>query len=63
MRAIRLSTGEILAVKAVKSANLTLWAWASLYAELATMAELDSRYILELVGAHVTEPYRIITRF
>jgi serine/threonine protein kinase len=66
-RAIRLSTGEILAVKEVKSDSLTMSAWASLYSELATMAELHHRSVLELdlelVGAHVTEPYRIITRF
>jgi serine/threonine protein kinase len=62
-RAIRVSTGEILAVKEVRSDNLTLSAWASLYSELATMANLHHRYVLELVGAHVKEPYRIITRF
>jgi hypothetical protein len=27
------------------------------------MAELRHRYVLELVGAHIREPYRIITRF
>ncbi|KAH0795894.1 TKL family protein kinase [Histomonas meleagridis] len=63
-KAIRLSTSELLAVKEVRSDKLTLSAWASLYSEVATMAPLSQhKYVLELVGAHVTEPYRIITRF
>jgi serine/threonine protein kinase len=62
-RAIRLSSGEILAVKEVRSDNLTMATWASLYSELAVMADLHHRYVLELVGAHIHEPYRIVTRF
>jgi len=38
-------------------------AWASLYVEITTMRNLRHRNVLELVGAHVREPYRIITRF
>lgn len=59
----RLSTAELLAVKEVRSDKLTMSTWASLYSEVATMAPLRHRYVLELVGAHIKEPYRIITRF
>ena len=62
-KATRLSTAELLAVKEVRSDRLTMATWASLYSEVATMAELRHKYVLELVGAHVKEPYRIITRF
>lgn len=61
--ATRISTGEILAVKQVRSDRLSVTTWASLYSELATMASLQHRYVLELVGTHIKEPYRIITRF
>lgn len=62
-KAIRLSTSEVLAVKEVRSDRLTMSTWASLYSEVATMAPLRHKYVLELVGAHIREPYRIITRF
>jgi hypothetical protein len=62
-RAVHLSTGEVLAVKEIRSDNVDPSSWAALYSELATMADLHHRYILELVGAHVHEPFRIITRF
>ncbi|OHS99947.1 TKL family protein kinase [Tritrichomonas foetus] len=61
--AVRLSTAELLAVKEVRSDKLTMSTWASLYSEVATMAPLKHKYVLELVGAHIKEPYRIITRF
>ncbi|KAK8894973.1 hypothetical protein M9Y10_023415 [Tritrichomonas musculus] len=60
---IRLSTAELLAVKEVRSDKLTIQTWAALYSEVATMEPLKHRYVLELVGAHIKEPYRIITRF
>ena len=62
-RGTRLSTGELLAVKEVRSDKLTMSSWTSLYAEVATMAKLKHRYVLELVGAHIKKPYRILTRF
>ncbi|OHT16451.1 TKL family protein kinase [Tritrichomonas foetus] len=62
-KATRLSTSELLAVKEVRSDKLSMSTWASLYSEVATMADLRHRYVLELVGAHIKEPYRIITRF
>lgn len=62
-RATRLSTSELLAVKEVRSDKLTMSTWASLYSEVATMAPLKHKYVLELVGAHIKEPYRIITRY
>ena len=62
-RGTRLSTGELLAVKEVRSDKLTMSSWASLYSEVATMAKLKHRYVLELVGAHIKPPYRIITRY
>lgn len=61
--ATRLSTAELLAVKEVRSDKLTLSTWASLYSEVDTMSELRHRYVLEFVGAHIKEPYRIITRY
>ena len=62
-RATRLSTSEIVAVKELRSDRLTMSSWASLYAEVETMASVHHKNVLELVGAHITEPYRIITRF
>ena len=62
-RATRLSTSEIVAVKELRSDRLTMTSWASLYAEVETMASVHHKNVLELVGAHITEPYRIITRF
>lgn len=62
-KATRLSTSEIVAVKELRSDRLTVSSWASLYAEVETMASVHHQYVLELVGAHITEPYRIITRF
>ena len=62
-KATRLTTAEVLAVKEVRSDRLTMATWASLYQEVATMAELKHKYVLELVGAHIKEPYRIITRY
>jgi serine/threonine protein kinase len=62
-RAVGLSTGEVLAVKEIRGDNVDPSSWAALYSELATMTDLHHRYILELVGAHIREPYRIITRF
>ncbi|OHS95861.1 TKL family protein kinase [Tritrichomonas foetus] len=62
-KATRLSTSEVLAVKELRSDRLTMASWASLYAEVETMASVRHPYVLELVGAHITEPYRIITRF
>ena len=59
----RLSTGEILAVKESKEDEISSKSLATLYAEVSTMAPIKHRYILELVGAHITKPYRIITRF
>ncbi|EAX96629.1 TKL family protein kinase [Trichomonas vaginalis G3] len=59
----RISTGELIAVKEVRSDKLSISTWASLYSEVANMANLKNRYVLELVGAHIKEPYRIITRF
>ena len=59
----RISTGELIAVKEVRSDKLSISTWASLYAEVANMANLHHRYVLELVGAHIKEPYRIITRY
>lgn len=59
----RLPTAELLAVKQVRSDRLNMATWASLYSEMATMMELKNPYILELVGVHVKEPYRIITRY
>ena len=59
----RVSTGELFAVKEVRSDKLSISTWASLYAEVANMENLHHRYVLELIGAHIKEPYRIITRF
>ena len=61
--AVRLSTSELLAVKEVRSDRLTMATWASLYSEVATMAPLKHKFVLELVGVHIKEPYRIITRY
>ena len=61
--ATRLSTGELLAVKEVRSDKLSMSVWASLYSEVATMVPLKHPFVLELVGVHIKEPYRIITRF
>lgn len=60
-QAIRLSTAQIVAVKELRSDCLTSCSWASLYAEVETMAAVRHQYLLELIGAHITEPYRIIT--
>ena len=62
-KATRLSTSEIVAVKELRSDRLTMSSWASLYAEVETMASVRHPFVLELIGAHITEPYRIITRF
>ena len=62
-KATRLSTAEVVAVKELRSDRLTVGSWASLYAEVETMASVRDQFVLELVGAHITEPYRIITRF
>lgn len=62
-KATRLSTGEVVAVKELRADRLTFGSWASLYAEVETMASVRNQFVLELVGAHITEPYRIITRF
>ncbi|OHS93899.1 TKL family protein kinase [Tritrichomonas foetus] len=62
-KATRLSTSEIVAVKELRSNRLTMSSWASLYAEVETMASVRHPFVLELVGAHITDPYRIITRF
>lgn len=62
-KATRLSTAEVVAVKEIKTDRLTTSSWASFYAEVETMASVHSSFVLELVGAHITEPYRIITRF
>jgi serine/threonine protein kinase len=62
-KATRLSTSELLAVKELRGDRLTMASWASLYAEVETMASVKHPFVLELVGAHITEPYRIITRF
>lgn len=62
-KATRLSTAEVVAVKELRSDRLTVVSWASLYAEVETMASVRHQFVLELVGAHITEPYRIITRF
>jgi serine/threonine protein kinase len=62
-KATRLSTAELLAVKEVRQDRLTPTTWASLYAEVTTMASLHHRFVLELVGVQIKEPYRILTRF
>lgn len=62
-KATRLSTAEFVAVKELRSDRLTVSSWASLYAEIETMASVRHQFVLELVGAHITEPYRIITRY
>lgn len=62
-KATRLSTAEIVAVKELRSDRLTTGSWASLYAEIETMASVRHQFVLELVGAHITEPYRIITQY
>ena len=62
-KAIRISTGEIVAVKELRMDRLTMSSWASLYSELEAMASVRHPFVLELVGAHITEPFRIITRF
>ena len=62
-RGTRLSTGELLAVKEMRNDKITMGSWTSLFAEIATMANLKNRYVLELVGTHITKPYRIITRY
>ncbi|KAH0793069.1 TKL family protein kinase [Histomonas meleagridis] len=59
----RKSTGELLAIKEVRADKLSMSTWSSLYSEVATMLPLRHRYVLELVGVHIKEPYRIITRF
>ena len=62
-KATRLSTAEIVAVKELRSNRLTMSSWASLYAEVETMCGVRHPFVLELVGAHITDPYRIITRY
>ncbi|KAH0794645.1 TKL family protein kinase [Histomonas meleagridis] len=62
-KATRLSTAEVVAVKELRSDRITVGSWTSLYAEVETMASVRHQFVLELVGAHITEPYRIITRF
>ena len=62
-KATRLSTAEVVAVKELRPDRLTVGSWASLYAEIETMASVRHQFVLELVGAHITQPYRIITRF
>ena len=62
-KATRFSTSEIVAVKELRTDRLTMNSWGSLYAEVEAMAAVRHPFVLELVGAHITEPYRIITRF
>jgi serine/threonine protein kinase len=62
-RATRLTTGELLAVKEARRDRMSMTTWASLYCEVAKMQSLKHSNVLELVGVHTTEPYRIITRF
>lgn len=62
-RAVRLSTAEVVAVKELREDRLTRVSWASLYSEVETMANARHPYVLELVGAHIKEPFRIITSF
>jgi serine/threonine protein kinase len=62
-KAIRLSTSEIVAVKELRDDRLTVFSWASLYSEVLTMASARHPFVLELVGVHIKEPFRIITSF
>lgn len=62
-RATRLSTSEIVAVKELRPDKISTNAWSSLYAEVETMASVHHKNVVELVGAHINQPYRIITRF
>lgn len=62
-KATRLSTSEVVAVKELNSDKLSLSSWVSLYAEVETMASVNHPFVLELVGAHITEPFRIITKY
>lgn len=62
-KGIRLSTAEHVAIKELRADRLTLTSWASLYAEIEALASLKNQFVLALVGAHITEPFRIITRF
>jgi serine/threonine protein kinase len=43
--------------------RMSMTTWASLDSEAATMQSLRRPHVLELVGVHTTEPYRIVTRF
>lgn len=62
-KALRLSTAEIVAVKELRQDRLTVNTLKSLRAEVETMCSVHHQFVLELVGAHIEEPYRIITRF
>ena len=62
-KATRFSTSEVVAVKELRSDRITVGSWGSLYAEVETMAAVRHPFVLEMVGAHITEPYRIVTRF
>lgn len=62
-KATRLSTSELVAVKEIRQDRITHNSWSSLYSEVETMMSLHNENVLELVGAHIHEPFRIITRF
>jgi serine/threonine protein kinase len=63
-KAVRFSTSEVVAVKELRKDRLfTPSSRASLYSEITTIASLKHPYILQLVGAHISTPYRIITRY
>ena len=62
-KATRLSTAEFVAVKEIRRDKLSPSSWNSIFAEIVSMNKLHHPYVLELVGAHIVEPYRIITRF
>lgn len=56
-------TSEIVAVKEVRIDRLSANSQISLCIEITTMNRIKHAFVLELVGAHIDYPYRIITRF
>lgn len=62
-KATKKNTSEFVAVKKFRGDKLSPISWYSIFFEIFTMCNIHHPCVLELVGAHVTEPYCIITRF
>lgn len=59
-----LSTSEYVAVKEIRSDKISPNTWVSIFNEVEALDALAGcKYILQLVGVHIKEPFRIITRY